>query len=203
MNVKSILYNNMSKEKLYKVLINFFPLLRGGITSVYFHVFRKNIKIGFMARIKQGVELKLFPGSKVCIGKAPIIGRYTTLNVAKGGTLEIGDNVGIGNRCEIACHQLIKIGSGTMLAPNVLMFDHNHTFDLRTGVNQRQYENGSIQIGQKCWIGANVTILKDVNIGDNCVIGAGSVVVKSIPDNSVAVGNPARVIKTLEPKSEE
>lgn len=192
----------MTKETIFKLIINIVPFLRGALLTAYFSVFRKDIKIGARSRIKKGVELKLFPGSRVCVGKAPIIGRYTTLNVAKGATLEIGDNVGIGNRCEIVCHQLIKIGNGTMLAPNVLMFDHNHTFDLRTGVNQRQYENGSIQIGRNCWIGANVTILKDVTIGDNCVIGAGSVVVKSIPNNSVAVGNPARVIKTLEPYKE-
>lgn len=192
----------MTKEKIYKIIINFFPLLRGSFHSACFRVFRNNIKIGAKARMKKGVELKLFPGCNVSIGEGIIVGRYTTLNVAKGGLLEIGDNVGIGNRCEVACHHSIKIGSGTMLAPNVLMFDHNHTFDLRTGVNQRQYDNGSIQIGQKCWIGANVTILKDVTIGDNCVVGAGSVVVKDIPDNSVAVGNPARVIKTLEPKNE-
>lgn len=52
-----------------------------------------------------------------------------------------------------------------------------------------------IVIGEDCWIGSNVTILGGVKIGNGCVIGAGSIVTKNIPDYSVAVGNPARVIK--------
>jgi maltose O-acetyltransferase len=54
-----------------------------------------------------------------------------------------------------------------------------------------------VKIGNGCWICANVTILPGVTIGDGCVIGAGSVVSKSIPANSLAAGNPCRVIRTL------
>lgn len=57
-------------------------------------------------------------------------------------------------------------------------------------------------LGDNVTLGVNVTIIGPVRIGNNVTIGAGSVVVKDIPDNSVAVGNPARVIKTLEPKNE-
>ena len=56
-------------------------------------------------------------------------------------------------------------------------------------------------IGNNVSLGANVVIIGDVKIGNNVVIGAGSVVVKDIPDNSIAVGNPARVIKTVEPSN--
>jgi len=54
-----------------------------------------------------------------------------------------------------------------------------------------------VTIGNNVWIGGNVTILPGVTIGDNCTIGAGSVVTRDIPDNSVAAGNPARVIRRL------
>lgn len=54
-----------------------------------------------------------------------------------------------------------------------------------------------ITVGNNVWIGGNVCVLPGVTIGDNCVIGAGSVVVKDIPANSVAAGNPCKVIKTL------
>ena len=53
-----------------------------------------------------------------------------------------------------------------------------------------------ITIGENCWIGRNVSILKGVTIGDNSVIAANSVVTKSIPANSIAAGNPAKVVKT-------
>ena len=55
-----------------------------------------------------------------------------------------------------------------------------------------------IEVGNNVWIGGNVVVLPGVKIGDNCVIGAGSVVVKDIPENSVAVGNPCKVIKKIE-----
>lgn len=58
------------------------------------------------------------------------------------------------------------------------------------------------RIGNNVSLGANVVIIGDITIGNNVTIGAGSVVVKDIPDNCVAVGNPARVIKTLEPLRE-
>ena len=57
---------------------------------------------------------------------------------------------------------------------------------------------GGIFIGNNVWIGANCCILPNVHIGDNCVIGAGSVVTKDIPSNSVAAGNPAKVIKKID-----
>ena len=55
-----------------------------------------------------------------------------------------------------------------------------------------------ITIGDNCWFGANVTVMPGVKIGSGCVIGAGSVVTKDIPDNSLAIGVPARVIKEID-----
>lgn len=60
-----------------------------------------------------------------------------------------------------------------------------------------------IEVGNNVWIGGNVVVLPGVKIGDHCVIGAGSVVTKDIPDNSVAVGNPCKVIRKIEQKDEK
>ena len=54
-----------------------------------------------------------------------------------------------------------------------------------------------IVIGDNCWIASNVTVVGGVKIGSGCVIGAGSVVTRNIPDNSLAVGNPCRVIRQI------
>lgn len=68
------------------------------------------------------------------------------------------------------------------------------------GVSRRLCYAKPVNIGNKCWICANVTILPGVTIGDGCVIGAGSVVTRSIPENCFAAGNPCRVIRTLSEK---
>lgn len=182
-------------EKIYKIIINIAPTLRGFIKSVLYRLFRENIFIGAKARIKKNTEWRFFPGCVFRSGKDLIVGKDVTLNVAKNGVMIFGDNVGIGNRCQIVCHKHIKIGDGSILAPNVLIYDHNHVFDSEDGVHQREFEDGEVIIGKHCWLGAGCIILKGVTIGDNCVIGAGSVVTKDVPACSIAVGSPAKIIK--------
>lgn len=84
-----------------------------------------------------------------------------------------------------------------MFGPFVSIFAATH----ETGVQSRrdgiEYAQG-VTIGDDCWIGGNTTIMPGVEIGKGCTIGAGSVVTKSIPDFSVAIGSPARVVKTVE-----
>ncbi|KAG5988420.1 hypothetical protein E4U43_004755 [Claviceps pusilla] len=93
---------------------------------------------------------------------------------------------------------MIKIGNRVMIGPSVCIFAATH----ETGVQSRrdgvEYSR-PIEIGDDCWIGGHSTIMPGVTIGKGCTIGSGSVVTRSIPDFSVAVGSPARVIKTVEP----
>jgi maltose O-acetyltransferase len=66
-------------------------------------------------------------------------------------------------------------------------------------VERRTFEvSKPVTIGDDCWIGGNTVICPGVTIGDGCTIGAGSVVTKEIPPHSLAVGNPARVIRKLQ-----
>lgn len=180
--------------KIYKIVINFIPTLRG-LLKCFFCLLRQNVTIHKDTRIKKGVEWKLFPGCNFEGGKGLIIGKDVTINVCKGASLVFGDRVGIGNRCQIVCHEAIYIGEGTVLAPGVMIYDHNHVFDYENGVRQREFTSTPINIGKHCWLGAGVIVLKGVTIGDHCVVGAGSVVTKDIPSYSIVVGNPAKVIK--------
>ena len=103
----------------------------------------------------------------------------------------------IGKMCSfsgvsIRCHRSIILGNYVRVGANALIMDGDgHANDPRS--------NGSkpIVIEDHVWIGTNVMILKGVRIGKNSVIGAGSIVTKDIPANSVAVGNPCRVVKVL------
>lgn len=182
---------------LYKIYINVVPFLRGGIKSIINSLFRCNIRLKIGTRISTNTDWLLFPGCSLHCGNNLIVGRDTIISISSGATVEIGENVGIGSRCQIVCHKKIVIGKGVSIGPNVMIYDHNHKYNGVNGVDQRSFEDGEIIVGDNCWIGAGCILLKDVHIGKNCIIGAGSVVTKNIPENSLAVGSPAKVIKKL------
>lgn len=91
---------------------------------------------------------------------------------------------------------LVTFGDDCFVGPNVSIYTACHSTN-PVERNTRQEWAKPVTIGNNVWIGGSVTILAGVTIGDNCTIGAGSVVTRDIPANSVAVGNPARVVKQL------
>ncbi len=91
----------------------------------------------------------------------------------------------------------VTIGDDCFIGPNVGLYTACHSTDPVARKERREWAL-PITIGNNVWIGGQVVILAGVTIGDNCTIGAGSVVTHDIPANSVAVGNPARVIKSIE-----
>lgn len=124
-------------------------------------------------------------GKNLSIGRRAFIHKNTV----------IGSNSGVGRDCTINNGVIIK--DNVMMGPEVLIYTQNHRFD-KTDVPMRTQGMGEIKpvvIEDDVWIGARVTILPGVTIGEGSVIGACAVVSKSIPPYSVAVGNPARVVK--------
>ncbi len=111
--------------------------------------------------------------------------------------IEFGDNIFIGRNFHISARSL-SFGSNIMIGPNLVIECDNHVFN-HVGRNVFETRNersiGPVKIENDVWIGANVIILPNVTIGEGAIVGAGSVVTKSIPPYSVAVGNPARIIK--------
>ena len=90
----------------------------------------------------------------------------------------------------------VTIGDDCFIGPNVSIYTACHSID-PVERNSRQEWALPVSIGHNVWIGGSVTILPGVTIGDNVTIGAGSVVVSDIPSNTVAVGNPCRVVKNI------
>ncbi|MBC6988835.1 sugar O-acetyltransferase [Hymenobacter sp. BT491] len=90
----------------------------------------------------------------------------------------------------------VSIGDNVFIAPNVVLTTAGHPIDAATRISGLEFAH-PITIGHNVWLGAGVIVLPGVEIGDNVTVGAGSVVTRSIPSNSVAVGNPCRVIKSL------
>ncbi len=113
-----------------------------------------------------------------------------------GSHIEVGKNFFANYNCTIIDVAKVKIGDNCQMAPNVAIYTAGHP--LHPVARNSMYEYGiSVTIGDNVWIGGNTVIMPGVHIGSNTVIGAGSVVTKDIPDWSVAVGNPCRVIKKI------
>ncbi len=113
-----------------------------------------------------------------------------------GINMELGENVFMNFNCTILDCAKVKIGKNTLFGPNVQLYTPLHPLDPTERATWKEYAK-SITIGENCWFGGGVIVLAGVTIGDNVVVGAGSVVTKDIPSNSLAVGNPAKVIREL------
>lgn len=113
-----------------------------------------------------------------------------------GYNIEVGDNFYANHNLLVLDPAKVKIGNNVFIGPNVGIYTACHPVDARERLTFMEWAE-PVTIGSDVWIGGSVTILPGVTIGDNVVIGAGSVVIKDIPSNSVAVGNPCRVVKSL------
>ena len=120
--------------------------------------------------------------------------------VVHNGVLRISENVSFGRNCITVCHESITIGQHVYIGPNVFIYDHDHKFNVN-GIT-KGYRTSPVSIGNNCWIGAGVIILRGTTIGDGCVIGAGCVVKGNIPPYSLVTMNRELNIEPLEDKSE-
>ena len=93
---------------------------------------------------------------------------------------------------------LVRIGNRVMFGPFVSIFAATHETEVQSRRDGIEYAR-SVTIGDDCWIGGNVTIMPGVTIGKGCTVAASSVVTRDIPDFSVAMGSPARVVKKVTP----
>ncbi|CAD6444924.1 67d3a5d1-d3d3-43c1-b199-0f4fdc236528 [Sclerotinia trifoliorum] len=123
------------------------------------------------------------------------------INVDYGINLRLGKGVYINFNCVFLDTCLITIGARTLIGPSCSFYAATHPLDpfLRDGTNGPEL-GAPITIGEDCWFGGSVTVCPGVTIGRGCTIGAGSVVTKDVPDFHVAAGNPARLIRKIEPK---
>lgn len=130
---------------------------------------------------------------RFCGNELKILNRVT---IYKPENISIGERCGINSNVWINGSGGISIGDDVLIGPNVLIHSANHNFDrIDTPINLQGWTFKAVTIEDNVWIGANAIILPGIHIGTGSVIGAGSVVTKNIPPFSVALGNPAKVVK--------
>ncbi len=113
-----------------------------------------------------------------------------------GYNTEVGENFYVNHDCVFLDTNKLIFGDNVYIAPQCGFYTAGHPLDAMLRRKELEFAK-PITVGSDVWFGGGVKVLPGVTIGDNVVIGAGSVVVHDIPSGSVAVGNPARVIKRL------
>ena len=163
--------------------------------------FGKNLMI--RGRLKIYNQGKIMLGNNVTINSAdwanPVGGWNHTLLQVGGGTLLIGDGVGISNSA-ITCWEHVEIGNNVLIGSGVRIYDTDF-HPLESSYRYGEKKDGSraiydpVYIEDGVFIGAGSIILKGVRIGKNSIVGAGSVVAKSIPEGEIWAGNPAKKVR--------
>jgi acetyltransferase-like isoleucine patch superfamily enzyme len=149
----------------------------------------------------------LFGERYIRLGEGSVVGPYSTLSAGVGPgqvlerawVLRIGDHCVIGKGSAIVGHTSVEIDDHVWTGPYVYVTDTNHGYeDVSQPIGVQFAANEPVRIGEGSWLGTGVVVLPGSTIGKHVVVGAGAVVAGDLPDNSVAVGNPARVVRRYE-----
>lgn len=152
----------------------------------------------------------IFNERYISVGKNTLIGKDVALSAGmvpgqqclSDVVVSIGDRCLIGRASGIVGHLSIVIGNDVWTGHHVYITDQNHGYrDVSIPISQQSQPERAVSIGDGSWIGHGSVILPGAEIGKHVVIGANSVVTGKIPDYSVAVGSPARVIRQYQPES--
>lgn len=156
---------------------------------------RGRIKIHGNGLIQIGKDVRINSSEE----SNPIGGQTFTVFSLQGGTITIGDNVGMSN-VAIVCRESVEIGDDVLLGGGVKIYDTDfHSLSAEERKNREivheRINSKAVVIKRAAFIGAHTIILKGVTIGEGAIVGAGSVVTKDIPSFEVWAGNPVRFIK--------
>jgi len=150
-------------------------------------------KKGKGACVRRRTRMDVVPWNKFELGKYSTVEDFSAVNNGVGPVI-IGDRTKIGLSNTIIGP--VTIGNDIRLAQNITLSGLNHNYtDVDLPIHVQGVSTAPIVIEDETWIGANVVVLAGVIIGKHSIVAAGSVVTKDVPAYSVAVGNPARVLK--------
>ncbi|WP_321434321.1 acyltransferase [Trichococcus flocculiformis] len=156
-------------------------------------LFNPNLHIANNVRIKKSIIKK---NGKVILQSGCRLGPYAIISPSNGNII-VGEGTSINAFSMLYGPGNIIIGNNVSIAPRCSLMAFNHNFlDVDKPIKTQGVNFKGIEIGDDVWIGNGVTVLDGVKIARGCVIGAGSVVTKSIPEYSIAFGNPCKVVRS-------
>jgi acetyltransferase-like isoleucine patch superfamily enzyme len=142
-----------------------------------------------------GVQLEIARNARLVLGRWSWIGHGCKIRIHEG-EVRIGAKTVMGQECTISAYQRVAIGHECVIADRVMLIDFDHgVVEVERPIRLQGIYKRNVQVGNNCWIGYGACILRGVTIGDNSVVGTSAVVTKSLPENAVAAGVPARVIR--------
>ncbi len=149
-----------------------------------------NVYIGANTKVYQADS-----GGEIRLGDKVVIHEGVTVETG-GANLEIGSGASIHPGAHIKAYkESIFIGSGVMIAANCALYSYDHGMVADQAIrHQPLVSRGPIIIHDEAWLGTGAIVLSGVTIGRGAIVGAGAVVTKDVPENAIAVGNPAKVI---------
>lgn len=140
------------------------------------------------------INIYLGENAAVRLGHSVFIGPGVNLIVKKNANLYIGNSTYFTSDMHLEVLNSISIGNDCAISWGVTIIDDDH-HEIIFADKKNVKPGASVVIGDKVWIGCNVTILKGTRIGNNCVVAAGSIVKGVFPDNTLIAGNPAKIVK--------
>jgi acetyltransferase-like isoleucine patch superfamily enzyme len=157
--------------------------------------FRRRLVTDGLCFVGPGVQLEIGRNARLVLGRWSWIGHGCKIRIHEG-EVQIGAKTVIGQECTISAYQRVAIGRECVIADRVMLIDFDHGIvEVERPIRLQGIYKRDVQVGNNCWIGYGTCILRGVTIGDNSVVGTSAVVTKSLPDNAVAAGVPARVIR--------
>ena len=156
---------------------------------------RGRLKTDGLCFIGPGVKFEIGRDAIVRLGRWSWIGHGTKIR-AHEGEVEIGARTVLGQECTISAFQHVSIGRECIVADRVMLIDFDHgAVEVERPVRLQGIYKRDVRVGHNCWIGYGVCILRGSSVGDNAIIGTSTVVTRDLPDNAVAGGIPARILR--------
>ena len=169
--------------------------VRAMVRYCFFRIQYRDLDTGLFY-IGSNSELMIGPSARVHFGHSVEFMRDCTLHFQ--GKVNIGNKVYFNRGCHIISLEALTIGDYSIFGEKVSIHDENHDIEDNAPLPDSRMITAPVIIGTNVWVGAKATILQGVTIGDNAVIGANAVVTRDVPPNSIALGIPARVIRTID-----